>query len=395
MAEPSLRSCEIMQQLKHLPGYPDWEPVLLQNIAAHEDAIDAWAYIVHDSDVREDGTEKPPHIHLDMRLNQPLKTSTIAGYFGVPPQYVERIKQKKKVGNRLYADIGGALAYLTHRNAPEKHQYSDEQVVAKAGFDWVAVRTKSELSQAEFKSFQKTLEDIRSGKVRRYNLFDTITMEQYIEHKPDFERAFEYREGQLKNDYNRKLDVIFITGPSGSGKTTLAKQICEKSGCSYCLSGSNRDPMQDYAGQDALILDEVRPGVFTLSDLLKLLDNNSASSAGARYRDKWLETSLVIITTVLSIEDFFCGVRESGRESIVQLKRRCKIMILLTHAEMRMFTFKAATQEYMMFSAGANPIAEMYSDADTDTSEDDLRGMCDLLGTTYSPEGLPSDYTTN
>ena len=393
MAESSMRSCEVVQYLEYLPGYPDWEASLLKNIAGHEDAIEAWAYIVHDQDAREDGTEKPPHIHLVVQLNQPLKVSTIAGYFGVPPQYVERIKQKKKVGNRLYADIGGALSYLTHRNAPEKHQYSDAQVVAKAGFDWAGVRTKSELSQADFKSFQKTLEDIRCGRVRRYNLFDTITMEQYIEHKPDFERAFEYREGQLKNDYNRKLDAIFITGPSNCGKTTLAKQICEKRGFSYCLSGSRRDPLQDYAGQDALILDEVRPSTFALSDLLKLLDNNSASSAGARYRDKWLETSLIIITTIMSIEAFFLGVRESGRESIVQLKRRCKTMILLTPAEMRMFTFKSKTQEYMMFSAGPNPVAELYGDTDADTSEDDLRGMCDLLGTTYSPEGLPSDYT--
>ncbi len=60
-----------------------------------------------------------------------FNTSTIGNIIGVPQQYVSPIKQKIKAGRSYRADIGGALLYLTHRNAPEKHQYSDDQVVAK------------------------------------------------------------------------------------------------------------------------------------------------------------------------------------------------------------------------------------------------------------------------
>ena len=124
--------------------------------------VEKWAYIPHDSDVDEDGKPVAPHIHLVLGLNESLNTSTIGNIIGVPQQYVSPIKQKIKAGRSYRADIGGALLYLTHRNAPEKHQYSDDQVVAKAGYDWIAERAKSEKAQEANKSFQKAIEGIHN-----------------------------------------------------------------------------------------------------------------------------------------------------------------------------------------------------------------------------------------
>ena len=273
--------------------------------------VEKWAYIPHDSDVDEDGKPVALHIHLVVGLNESLNTSTIGNIIGVPQQYVSPIKQKIKAGRSYRADIGGALLYLTHRNAPEKHQYSDDQVVAKAGYDWIAERAKSEKAQEANKSFQKAIEGIKAGKIRRYNLTDYVSMDNYIDNKTEYERAFEYRENSLKNKTNRKISVIYIEGDAGSGKTTLAKKLCEDKGLSYCLSGSSRDPVQDYNGQDALILDDFRPGIMPLSDVLKMLDNNSASSVSARYHDRWLEVSLIIITSVLTIDDFYAAVADN------------------------------------------------------------------------------------
>lgn len=120
--------------------------------------VEKWAYIPHDSDVDEDGKPVALHIHLVVGLNESLNTSTIGNIIGVPQQYVSPIKQKIKAGRSYRADIGGALLYLTHRNAPEKHQYSDDQVVAKAGYDWKAERAKSEKAQEANKSFNKAIE---------------------------------------------------------------------------------------------------------------------------------------------------------------------------------------------------------------------------------------------
>ena len=48
-------------------------------------------------------------------------------------------------------DIGGGLSYLTHRNVTNKHGYSDDEVIANAGWDWIAERNKSEEIQRKLK----------------------------------------------------------------------------------------------------------------------------------------------------------------------------------------------------------------------------------------------------
>lgn len=388
----SVRKCEIVQQLKYLPGYPDhWRDTLEANLESDPN-IKSWAYIVHDKDVNEDGTTKAPHVHIVMELVESRQYSTVGGYVGVPAQYVCAIRQKVKVGKRMMSDIGGALAYLTHRNAPDRYQYDDSEVVAKPGYDWQAVRAKSEMSMAERKTFTHALEDIEKGIIRRYNLFQRVSMQMYLDHKIDFDRAFEYRELRLKSDSNRQIDVIYITGEAGSGKTTLAKHLCEKRGLSYCVSGSSRDPVQDYNGQDCLILDDLRPQTFDLSDLLKMLDNNTASSVNSRYHDRWLEVQCIIITTVLSIDEFFRSMLVTG-EPISQLMRRCKTMIQLTRQQMSIYAYQQQTQEYMLVGSGDNPIATMFREDDfTETDATKVKELCEDLGLEYKPEGLPSDY---
>ena len=388
----SVKKCEIVQQIKYLPGFPDWKTELEKNLEA-EPNITSWAYIVHDRDMHEDGTPKEPHVHIVLELKESRQFSTIGNYIGVAPQYVTHIKQRIKVGKSWRVDVGGALSYLTHRNAKDRYQYDDSEVVVKPGYDWIAVRNKSEMTKAEYQSFNKVLDDISTGKIRRFNLFAAITMQQYIDHKLEIEKAFEFREGQLKMQSNRKIEVIYITGEAGSGKTTLAKRFCEERNLSYCISGSSRDPLENYAGEDILILDELRSQVFPLADLLKLLDNNSASSASARYHDKWLEVQYIIITTVLDIEDFFRGIQDKS-EPVHQLKRRCKTMIRLTANQMELYSYRSSTHEYMQIACGKNPVAELYQSKDVDTTEEELKALCSSFGLEYSPEGLPSDYQT-
>lgn len=387
----SVRKCEIVQQIKYLPGYPDhWQETLEANLEA-EPNIKSWAYIVHDKDVNEDGTPKEPHVHIVIELAESRQFSTVGGYVGVPAQYVCAIRQKVKVGKRMMSDIGGALAYLTHRNAPDRYQYDDADVVAKPGYDWQAIRAKSEMSMAERKTYQRALDGIQSGKIRRFNLYDYVSMQMYLEHKVDFDRAFEYRELSLKRAANRHIDVIYITGDSGSGKTTLAKWFCDKHGLSYCVSGSTRDPLQDYQGQDCLILDDLRPETFQLVDLLKLLDNHTASSASARYHDKWLEVQTIVITTVLSFETFYAMIG-SKTEPIQQLRRRCRTMIMLTCKTMDLYAYVPSTQDYMLIGSAPNPISSMFP-SEKQENEEDLKTICADWGVQYRPEGLPSDYT--
>ena len=356
-----------------------------------EKNIKTWAYVLHDKDVNEDGTPVEPHVHIVIELYESRQFSTIGGYVGVQAQYVCAIRQRRKVGKRMMSDIGGALSYLTHRNAPDRYQYEDTDVIAKSGYDWQTVRAKSEMSMAECKTFSRVLDGIEKGQIRRYNLYEKVSMKMYLEHKIEFDRAFEFREMKLKSDSNRSIEVVYITGEAGAGKTTVAKQYCEQHGYSYCVSGRTRDPLQDYQGEDALILDDLRPETFSLADLLKLLDLHTASSAGARYHDKWLEVRIIIITTVLPIESFYCLM--VGRdEPFEQLKRRCRTMIHLTRTTMDLYTYKPEIQNYMLIGTAVNPVAPLIQEDSESKNEESLKELCADWNVEYKPEGLPSDY---
>ncbi|GLH61002.1 hypothetical protein PAWBP_7400 [Paulownia witches'-broom phytoplasma] len=158
------------------------------------------------------------------------------------------------------------------------------------------------------------------------------------------EKAFKYRSNTLKG-IERDMECVFITGKSGSGKTTLAKKIAkDKNYQTYISSGSN-DILDDYRGEECIILDDLRSNCLGLSDLLKMLDNNTASSVKSRYKNKVLECKLIIITTVKSIDDFFEDIFKKD-ESIIQLKRRCKLHISLDSKYISYSIWNTVKMEY-------------------------------------------------
>ncbi len=105
----------------------------------------------------------------------------------------------------------------------------------------------------------------------------------------------------------------------------------------YISSGSND------------VLDDLRSNCLGLLDLLKMLDNNTASSVKSRYKNKVLECKLIIIT-VKSIDDFFEDIFKDKDESIIQLKRHCTYHITLD-------------SKYISYSVG-NPLKIQYDIVD-------------------------------
>lgn len=339
----NLKICEIVQQLEYL------NHDIIKTVLDTNKAIQDYAYILHDKDTIGSTDElKKPHFHIYLRFKYACDTKHIAQWFNIGEQYVNKIKGK----------FSDALSYAIHENAPDKYQYSVDEVISN--YEWqVEKKGKSDkILNKELK--QSLIESIVNGTVRKFNI-QIIPAEYYIKWNRDIKLAFEYRTRLLMSEMeNRDMKVYFIQGESGSGKTTLAKQLAKQENYSYYVSGGSNDALDGYEGQDCLILDDLRSSTLGLSDLLKILDNHTGSLAKSRYYNKVLECKMIIITTVMDMETFFYNVFKDEEEPIKQLQRRCQNKIVMTKDNLKAYVYDDIHDKYVLTIDMPNTITDNY-----------------------------------
>ena len=325
---PTVRCCEIVSRLKDDNGKELFSLDRLKEVISEKShVIDRWAYIIHDKDTytesdekrnpqHKQGTLKPEHIHLllHFKREQPQNTKYIAKWFDLTENFISKIRGK----------FDDAVCYLAHRNAPDKYQYPTTDVVSNFNVETIIENVGKQ------NKLEDILQRILSGEIREYN--KSIEINNRLLCEPSFARrvdlAFNVRAEHLQaTQQERHTTVYYICGKSGSGKTTLAKRIAESRKLDYFISSGSNDVMDGYAQQPVLILDDIRPSSMGLSDLLKLLDPHTASSVKSRYKNKYLNAEIIILTSVLPINDFYHNVFEHENEPITQLKRRCQYLI--------------------------------------------------------------------
>jgi adenylate kinase family enzyme len=185
---------------------------------------------------------------------------------------------------------------------------------------------------------------IVDGTCREYNYTELITPEEYVKYAAQIDRAYKYRSDKIKK-MERNMRVIYICGEPGAGKTTYAKEIAKEQGYRPFLAGSSNDPLDGYKGEDCLILDDLRASSMSISDLLKMLDNHTGSLVRSRYRNKFLECKLVIITSIKTIDELYTMFLEQS-EPLDQFKRRCSTMIHMTKEKVRVFGWDISKSDY-------------------------------------------------
>ena len=292
----SYRSLMITQQIDYLT-----EDKIIE--ALKHNSINEYAYILHNQDKDENGKEKAFHWHIVLRLNGSINEKYICDWFGIEPQYIERIKGR-------FVD---ALAYLVHKNEPLKHQYDLKDIKTNSN------HIEKLIEEYKKVDFDEVIEKIGLGIIRRWNYSQFIDINTYIKNKNKIEAAFEYWEQQQELNPSRNLKVIFVTGEAGIGKSTYARYLAKQYGGGVCISSSSNDPLQDYKGQEVLLLDDLRDNVFTFTDLLKILDNHTNSSIKSRFRNKRFYGSLIIITSTIGLHNWYKNVKEENK---FQLYRR-------------------------------------------------------------------------
>jgi len=230
--------------------------------------------------------------------------------------FINKVKGRK-------ADI---LMYLTHENESQqyKHVYDRSEVVSN--FNFVAEIEAAKII-GDFKKFSyaQQLEYVHTLPIdERTKAFAKLTKLWTIECQ------------HMILNTERKLQVIFICGKGGVGKTYYAKKLLTSMGLDFCISSSSNDPFQDYMGQKAIILDDLRDKAFmngngtdNFEDLLKILDNNTNSSVKSRFNNKVFNGEVIVITSAVPLRYWFPS-HKGGSDDLQQLYRRISLYVHLT-----------------------------------------------------------------
>ena len=75
-------------------------------------------------------------------------------------------------------------------------------------------------------------------------------------------------------------------------------------------------------GQKAIILDDLRDRAFEFEDLLKLLDNNTASSVRSRFSNKVFNGKMIVITSTVPLSFWYRELQYNLNDTLMQLYRR-------------------------------------------------------------------------
>lgn len=331
-------------------------------LAAANIEISAAYGILHDKDTQTGWDErtqknvvvqKTSHIHICLQFKEGKGATLeqIAHAAGIEPQYVE-----KPLRGRYAFD--NMLAYLIHIKYTDKYQYQPSDVVTvcpPADYDKLCYNTIYEQRRGEWvkgrgavarKSAQQNVdwleEQILSGEVTKSQILLTDELFAiYSRNKKRLDDCFAvygerkaYKALQAMRNGDFKLSVFYITGKSGAGKTRFAQQFVsylqeQNSGWQVCSAASS-NPVDDYAGEEILLLDDLRGGSMSATDWLKLLDPYNATPSSARYHNKTVAARVIVITSEKNPLEFFYYTRVGGgnrSEALDQFIRRIEALV--------------------------------------------------------------------
>lgn len=129
--------------------YPTDEDLLRLGVDPH---ITHYAYIVHDKDVLESGEPKEKHVHILIRFSESLSFQHVCNYLQRAvftsgcTVLVEPMKSRAK-----------AWRYLTHKDNPEKHQYSETDIKTDSAAFWADKASESIFDKPDNDDFLRDL----------------------------------------------------------------------------------------------------------------------------------------------------------------------------------------------------------------------------------------------
>lgn len=237
------------------------------------------------------------HIHDVVTFEQSKRAKAVAKMFG--NCHVEEMRGTKEQ----------AQAYI---NKQGEFEEKGEKVLATFG-NIENIQNNSG-SRTDLKEFDKiALQD--DFDINKYVIENYIseTQAQYLERR--YIRLLKNKQQKW-----RPVHVIYVEGKTGSGKTRVAY---EKFPNLFKASVDTRTnfPFDNYRGEKVLLLDELRPGVFTPAELFQILDGYPLT-LNIKYGNIPALWTTVIIATAMPLDEWFNDKIAKGQDNLRQQFQR-------------------------------------------------------------------------
>lgn len=290
--------------------------------------------IIHDCDVNVDGTDKEIHVHIAMNFENGKTVNSVRKlldlYDETKDQYIQIFK-----GKYAKQSLFSYLPHHTEEALETKHDYWDyltKPSKCTANFDLKGyIESVENRVKAKDIDIDYITEQIKNGDIVEFDMFkrgaNKIYELAYQYFKTKIRDAIEIRNKKIIAQGKRGDDVLIaaVCGGTGQGKTQVAMDMASKSYRHFYVTGASNDPMQDFMGQEVLIMDDVRPHDFAGGDWLKLLDPyNVTTSVKSRYFNKPLPVKMIILTIPIPFEVFCANIAKDSDvdEPLDQFLRR-------------------------------------------------------------------------
>lgn len=268
------------------------------------------------------------HRHIIGRLKSDNTAETIAKWFGIQPNNVEKLRMKFETclvyisthyghSERGSLDLSGLLSY------PYSSSDTQEKISSLVkGYDE---------KEKEQDFIDNWIDRVQSGEYDEYTRIKDKFVDKMISKlglKAKYDDAVKTARlrklDELRKEGSKPMLVCWVYGDAGSGKTSFAKWFGKEQNKDIFISSSGSHPFDEYCGQNCVIIDDIgSDNGYDCKTLLKLLDINNPTFCACRYNNKFLNADIVIVTSSVSPETYWnenCGFGVNG--NVHQLLRR-------------------------------------------------------------------------
>lgn len=280
-----------------------------------------YAYILHDKDKKEDGSEKKPHFHIVIQTQNPVNLIVVAERFDIMPNFIDIPKGRNSFGD--------CCEYLTHENAKEqekgKHLYDDSEIRANFNFRELIDKTVTIRMNSELRGGVGSLKTYYFNQVHKGKMTLTDVYNENMEFYYNYERQLKYFRGVYLEEHAEMPRVrmnFYVYGEGGAGKDVMSRALARSlfpdemdDDKIFYTVGNDNVLFDGYDGQPVVIWSDFRAEEllktfnFKRGVIFKIFDTHPTKfNLNVKYGKINLINKYNIVNSVQGYKDFLDGL---------------------------------------------------------------------------------------